>query len=142
MATKEHTSAEDWARQEVGRLTKELEVERTARNALEGRLAALETEMQRDEREWRRTLQIGAALSSSSSSSTLPPAPIAASSAADPRAATSNSEESNSASTLGAASAATAATAAASNSTSAVPNSEVSRHMDGLFPPMPTGGGD
>lgn len=141
MATKEHTSAEDWARQEVGRLTKELEVERTARNALEGRLAALETEMQRDEREWRRTLQIGAALSSSSSS-TLPPAPIAASSAADPRAATSNSEESNSASTLGAASAATAATAAASNSTSAVPNSEVSRHMDGLFPPMPTGGGD
>ena len=141
MATKEHTSAEDWARQEVERLTKELEVERTARNALEGRLAALETEMQRDEREWRRTLQIGAALSSSSSS-TLPPAPIAASSAADPRAATSNSEESNSASTLGAASAATAATAAASNSTSAVPNSEVSRHMDGLFPPMPTGGGD
>ena len=141
MATKEHTSAEDWARQEVERLTKELEVERTARNALEGRLAALETEMQRDEREWRRTLQIGAALSSSSS--TLPPAPIAASSAADPRAATSNSEESNSASTLvGAASAATAATAAASNSTSAVPNSEVSRHMDGLFPPMPTGGGD
>ena len=136
MAKKEHTSAEDWAHQEIERLTKELQEERTARNTFEARLAALETEMQRDEREWRRTLQIGAALSSSSS--TLPPAPIAASSAADPRAAASNSKESSSASTLGAASAATAAKAAAFSS----PNSEVSRHMDGLFPPMPTGGGD
>lgn len=67
MSIKTHFTAELWAKNEVTRLTDELEEERAARCALETRLAVLEKEMDRDEREWHRTLRIGAALSSTAS---------------------------------------------------------------------------
>ncbi len=70
MTNATHLTEEEWARQEVGRLTAELEVERSARGALGDRLAALEKEMKRDQCERQRNLRVGAALTKSSASST------------------------------------------------------------------------
>jgi hypothetical protein len=60
-------TVEQWAKNEMMRLTAELDEERAARGALETRLAVLEKEINRDEREWQRTLRIGAALRSTAS---------------------------------------------------------------------------
>jgi hypothetical protein len=126
-----HESEEEWARQQVRRLTAELKSERSARGLLEDRLMVLENEMQRDQREWQRTLKVGAALSSPSSllqhtTAAADGAGIAGGSIGGPLASNAATKTKNGVGGGETTSGGAAAVLPA--------NSAISKHIDGLFP--------